>query len=215
MRSVAFLIGGIFLFFSCTNEKTSDNKENDLKDVESKETVADSLPETEWNGEYMRIKDEDEPKITQKSQGSNFYSMGRVKLNIGDDLVDFSLFERKKNVLTFTNGSITAFIRSAFSEDINLKFKKNDIVLKHKRKYKADPSGEANNSFLMTIKAGERGKHKEYTLESGEAEIVHFSPRLGTLDVKVKGTFVMEDGSKKKGEGTLNMKFEEAVMTAM
>ncbi len=214
MRNVAFLISVVFLTFSCTSEEIPKSKETDSI-TQEKETPADSLPDSEWNGEYMRIKNEEEPKIKRKSQGSDFYSMGRVDLKIGNNKVDFNLFERKRNSLTFTNESITAFIKSAFDEDIKIQFKKNDIILKHKGKYKADPSGKAQNSFSMTIKAGEENQHKEYTIESGEAEIISFSPRLGTLEVKINGSFLKKDGSKQKGEGMIKMNFEEAVMTAI
>ena len=214
MRTLAFLISGVFLIFSCTHQETEDEKNSETKKEELKKLTADSLPDAKWNGEYMKIDDGDEPKIKKKSLGSDFYSMGNVKLNIGKDLVEFKLFERKKNALTFTNGSITAFIKSAFNEDVHISFKKNDIILKHLGKYKADPTGKANNSFKMSIKAGETDQQKEYTLESGEAEILHFSPRMGTLEVKIIGTFSAKDGTKQKGEGTIKMNFEQAIMTA-
>jgi len=215
MKNIAFLIGGLFLLFSCTNEETKENKEVESKSEVVQGIAKDSLPEAKWNGEYMKIQDGDEPKIKRKSQGSDFYSMGRVDIDIENDNVDFKLFERKKNGLTFTNGSITAFIRSAFGEDIKVVFKKKDIVINHKGKYKVDTSGKANNSVLMTIKAGERNQHKEYTLESGEIEIIHFSPRLGDIEMKIDGTFKDAEGVNKKGKGIININFEKAVMTAM
>lgn len=214
MRSVAFLISGMFLFYSCTNEESKEIKGEDAK-KEVEKSISDDSPETEWNGEYMRIKEDDEPKIKRKSQGSDFYSMGRVSIVIGKDSVDFKLFEKKKNSLTFTNESITAFVRSAFEEDLHFRFKKKDIVVKHKGKYKADPSGKENNSIAMTIKAGERDQHKEYTLESGEVEIIHFSPRLGDIEMKINGIFTDKEGKKEKGQGMIKMNFEEAVMTAI
>ncbi|HZH85725.1 MAG TPA: hypothetical protein VFD77_00315 [Brumimicrobium sp.] len=212
MRSLALLIGSIFLFFSCQNEEEQKNL-NEVNNKENQESV-DGLPEGKWNGEYMKIDDDDEPKIKKKSLGSEFFSMGSLKLKIGDDSVDFNLFERQKNILTFTNGSITAFIKSAFNEDVHLYFKKNDIVIHHKGKYKADPSGKANNSVKMTIKSGEVIQQKEYTLESGEVEILHFSPRLGTLEAKINGMFSSKNGKKQKGEGTIKINFEGAIMTA-
>jgi hypothetical protein len=213
MRSLVLLFACVFFFFSC-QDKAGDK---DLNGVQEKQETkkADSLPEGKWNGEYLKIDDGEEPKIKRKSQGSDFYSMGRVQLNIGDDLVEFNLFERKKNVLTFTNNSITAFIKSAFNEDVHLYFKKNSIVTHHKGKYKADPSGKTNNSIKMTIKSGEKDQQTEYVLENGEAEILHFSPRLGTLEVKINGTFSTKDGQKHKGEGIIKMNFEGAVMTTM
>ena len=212
MRSLAFLISGVFLIFSCTQQEEQKNSNSGQKEVEG--SSADSLPEGKWNGEYLKIDDGEEPKIKRKSQGSDFYSMGNVKFKIGDDLVEFQLFERKKNALIFTNQSIKGFIKSAFNEDLHISFKKKDIVVNHKGKYKSDPAEKANNSFNISIKAGKSGEEKEYTLESGEAEILHFSPRMGTLEVKIIGTFSAKDGTKQKGEGTIKMNFEQAIMTA-
>jgi len=213
MRGLALLISGMFLFFSCQNgeEEKSFNEVNSFEDQQT--LNGDSLPEGKWNGEYLKIEDKQEPKVTRKSLGSDFFSMGSLKLTIGDDLVEFNLFERKKNILTFTNGSITAFIKSAFNEDAHIYFNKKDIVINHKGKYKADPSGKANNSIKMMIKAGEGDQKQEYILESGEAEILHFSPRLGTLEVKIDGVFSNEDGTKQKGKGRIKMNFEQATMT--
>ncbi|WP_107037387.1 hypothetical protein [Brumimicrobium mesophilum] len=215
MKNIAFLIGGIFLFFSCVNEESKKNNEENSENKGIEQSSTDSLPETEWNGEYLKIKDGDEPKIKRKSQGSDFYSMGRVEIKIEKDSVDFKLFERKKNVLTFTNESITAFVRSAFEEDVKVVFRKKDIVVNHKGKYKVDASGKANNSVLMTIKAGEKSQQKEFTMESGIIEIIHFSPKLGLLELKIDGTFKDSKGASKKGGGMIKMNFEEAVMTAV
>lgn len=214
MKNIAFLIGGVFLFFSCVNEDAKLRTEEKSKNEEVGKTSSDSLPDAEWNGEYMKIKDGDEPKIKRKSQGSDFYSMGSAKFTIGENTIVYNLFERKKNVLTFTNQSITAFIKSAFDEDIKVNFKKNDIVVNFKGKYKADPSEKANNSFNLTINSGEKGQQKEYSLQNGEADLIQFSPRLGMLEMEVTGTFVDENGKKEKGEGTIKMNFEHAVMTA-
>jgi hypothetical protein len=37
----------------------------------------------------------------------------------------------------------------------------------------------------MSILAGEKDHQKDYAIENGEAEILHFSPRLGTLEFTV------------------------------
>lgn len=215
MKSVALLIGVLFLMISCSNEETSKENGTNLEKKVAKEKNLDSLPDAEWNGEYMKIKDEEEPKIKRKSQGSDFYSMGRVDLKIGDNKIDFKLFERKRNALVFTNESITALITSAFNESIKIRFQKKDIVIHHKDKYKVDPSEKANKSFSMHLNVGEKGKQKEYNIENGEAEIISFSPRLGTLEIKIKGTFIDGQDAKQKGEGMIKMNFEEAVMTAI
>jgi len=213
MKNFTLLIGGIFLFFSCTNEESKEQNSG-VSNEEVLNTATDSLPDGEWNGEYMKIKDDEESKIQRKSQGSDFFSMGKIDLLIGGDSINFNLFERKKNSLTFTNQSLSAFIKSAFNEDIHLRFKKNDMLVNHKGKYKSDPSLKSNESFSMYIKAGEKGKEKEYNLVSGEAKII-FSPRLGNLEVKINGIFVDKEGNKKRGSGMVNMEFEGAVMTAM
>ena len=157
--------------------------------------------------------DEAELKPRKKSLGSDFFSMGKLKIDMEEDVIEFDLFERKKNILTFTNASITAFIRSAFNEDVHLYFKKNNIVTHHKGKYKVDPSGEANNSVRMVIQSEKDGQSISYQMETGEVEILNFSPRLGTLEATIKGTFSNAKGEKQKGEGTLKMNFEGATMT--
>ena len=215
MRNFVLLIGIAFLIFSCSDEDTQVKDDNETENNGVAKSNSDSLPDTEWNGEYLKITDEEEPKITRKSQGSDFYSMGKVYLKIGETIVDITIFERKKNALVFTNKSITGFIKSAFSDEITLKFKKKDIVVNHKGKYKADPSEKANNSFSMKILAGKKDQKKEFSVESGEAEIINFSPSLGTLEMKIIGNFVDEKGDKLKGEGMIKMNFESSVMMAI
>lgn len=216
MRSLIFvLISSIFLLLSCKNESVKQDEENDgVKKHENESTnVIDDLPAAEWNGEYMKIDVDEEPKIKRKSQGSDFYSMGRVDFKIGKNIVDFKLFERKKNALTFTNNSVNAIIKSAFQEDLHVHFRKENILHNYKGKYKVDPTGKSNKSFRMEVVAGEKNQQKKYILESGEAEFIAFSPRLGTFEIKIDGTFSLEDGSEQKGEGSINMRFEDAVMT--
>jgi len=211
MKKIAFLISGIFFISSCTSEQKieGENVASQKEEVTTAAEKADDLPEAKWNGEYLKVVDGDEPKIKRKSQGSDFYSMGNVSLIIEGDSIKFKLFERKKNVLTFTTERINAFIKSAFNEDVHLTFKKTDIVTQHKGEYKADPTGKSMNSVKMTVISGE----KEYSLQDGVVEIISFSPRLGTLELKIDGTFKAKDGSKKQGKGAIKMNFEHAVMT--
>lgn len=126
MRSLFFLIGVVILLSSCNTENTEESAKSKTSQKEKSEepAVIDSLPDATWNGEYMKIDDEEEPKIKRKSQGSDFYNMGRVDLKIGEEHIDFKLFERKRNALTFTNNSINAIIKSAFNEDLHVHFKK-------------------------------------------------------------------------------------------
>src|SRR5690554_7175320 len=107
MKKIAFLISGIFFISSCTSEQKieGENVASQKEEVTTAAEKADDLPEAKWNGEYLKVVDGDEPKIKRKSQGSDFYSMGNVSLIIEGDSIKFKLFERKKNVLTFTTRS--------------------------------------------------------------------------------------------------------------
>src|SRR5690554_3129745 len=139
MRDLVLLTSLIFLLFSCQNEENIEEKNIEKPKIDKTEVITiEDLPEGEWNGEYIKIVDEAELKPRKKSLGSDFFSMGKLKIDMEEDVIEFDLFERKKNILTFTNASITAFIRSAFNEDVHLYFKKNNIVAHHKGKYKVD-----------------------------------------------------------------------------
>lgn len=215
MKNAFFILFTMAFFFSCTNEKATDEKttENDNKSA-SEVTTVDSLPDAKWNGEYMKIDSAEKKENKRKSRGSEFYSMGSVKLSIGDKAHDITVFERKKNGLTFTTESIQAFITSAYNENIKIRFNKQKIVTEHRVKYTADPTEQANQSFSMTINMGDQEKDQEYRMEKGTAEILDFSPRTGVLHVMFEGTFTDKDGNKQKGKGAIKMNFEGAVMTA-
>lgn len=212
MKKIAILTFGIFLFISCQNNSEEQYQE---EDTELEIMTVDSLPEAKWNGEYMKIVNEEDTKRTKRqSYGSDMYSMGTMKLFIENDTINFTTYERQKNVLTFTTSSIRAFVRSAFEEDVHFHFRKNNIVTKASGKYKADPSGKENNAVTMTVKARVNSEMKEYTLENGEVEILNFDPKLAKLKLKIKGTFKTINGESKKGTGEIDILFEEAFMTA-
>ena len=204
MKQLVFIIGGFFLFFSCQN-----NTQNNA----SKEEVMtlDSLPDAEWNGEYMKIESPDEPNIKTKSRGSEIYNLGKVELSIDDREFTFITFIRNKNILSFNKNSITAFITNGRSEQIQLSFNKEQIQSKYKGQY----TTSSNPSFSMLVEVREEGKNKEYTLKNGAAEIVKFSPQAGTFVVDFKGTFVDKDNEKHTGQGKIKMKFENVAMTAV
>lgn len=215
MRQLVFIISGLILFYSCQN------KENDKEDVLNQEDsakvmITDSLPDAEWNGEYMKIKDADEPDINRKSIGSEYYKIGNVTLKIGNQELTFINFLGKKNVLSFTKKSITAFITSGQNEQIHLQFYKEEIRSNYKGKYRVDPDskGKTNATFTMTVKTNEKGKKQEYTLETGKAEMIKFTPELGAFVMNVKGNFTDQNGIKYEGKGEIKMNFENVAMTA-
>lgn len=211
MRQLIFFITGLVLLCSCQN---NDKEDSDSQKDDEKAMATDSLPEAKWNGEYMKIVDANEPKTSRKSLGSEFFKMGNVELKIGDKEMTYINFVRNKNVLSFTNSSIDAFITSAKNEQIHLHFKKNQIISNYKGKYKADPNGNTNSFFTMSISAREDGDKKEYTLQSGEADLIRFSTQLGIFVLNVKGVFTDKAGVEYKGNGKIKMNFESVVMSA-
>lgn len=208
MKQLVFIISGLILF-SCQNEESTHNQKSNEKVM-----YTDSLPDAEWNGEYMKIKNPDEPEIKRKSHGSEYFNMGNVALKIGEKEITYINFDKSKTVLSFTGKSINAFITNDQNEQIHLYFKKENIPSNYKGKYKADPEGKSNSSFTMSITSNEEGKKQEYTIQTGEAEITKFSPQLATFELTVKGVFINQEGTKQNGKGKIKMNFENAVMTA-
>lgn len=97
MKQMVFVIGGIILIYSCQN-KGKDKGDISGKKSGKKIMTIDSLPEAKWNGEYMKIKDADEPKIERKSIGSEYYNMGNVALKIGKKEITYTNFTKSKTV---------------------------------------------------------------------------------------------------------------------
>ncbi len=203
MRQLVFIIGGIILFYSCQNKEQNNDGNKEVMTL-------DSLPNAKWNGEYMKIESSDEPDIKTKSSGSEIYNMGKVELKIADKEFEFIDFIRNKNVLSFSKNSITAFITNGKSEQIQLNFKKNEILSKYKGQYTIGSSP----FFSMQVTVKEEGEFMRYTLENGEAEIVKFSPQVGNFVIHLKGIFVDKNNGKHKGHADIKMKFENVAMTA-
>lgn len=221
MKKIAFLIGGVMILWACKSEnKSDDSQEKEGQRVENsddfQQELADTALKTKWNGEYLKVQDEEEEKkVTRKSLGSDFYSMGKVDLEIGGENIVFDLFEKKKNVLTFTTETINAFISSAFSESINVKFKKKEVFKKAKGEYSFDADLSKNKSMNMKLERVGKEKNKTYTMVSGKANILDFSPRIGTLELNLEGVFEDNEGNQYNGSGRIKMRFEEAIMTAL
>ena len=210
MKQLIFFIGVLISFSSCQNKE----KEDALQKNGEKVMTTDHLPDAEWNGEYMKIKDANEPEVNRKSLGSEYFNMGKVALKIGNNEISYINFTKSKTVLSFSEKSINAFITNDQDEQIHLHFKKENILSNYKGKYKADPKGKSNASFKMSITKNEDGEKQVYTLQSGEAEIIEFSTQIATFVMNLKGIFINEGGTAYKGEGEIKMDFETAVMTA-
>ncbi|PKR81917.1 hypothetical protein CW751_00855 [Brumimicrobium salinarum] len=215
MKKIVFIFCAVQILVSCTNErnhKEEVKKESEKTVKETENGNLDSLPNAKWNGEYMKIEDTDEPPRRKQSLGSEYFNMGKVDFKIGEYHLDIKMFKKKKNILTFTTQSVTALIKSAFNDQIKLHFVKENIVSQPKGKFIVDSKQQKNKSVSMTLKTG---NNQSFVLEEGEGEIIEFSPRLGTLNVKIKGVFIDKNGEKHKGTGKINMNFEGATMTAI
>lgn len=196
-------------FFACQNEQT--------KEVSTEEgvfeTTTDSLPEGKWNGEYMRIEDgEKDNRAKKQSFGSEMYSMGTLKFFIDKDTINFTSYTKNKTALVFTTTEIRAFIRSSFNEEVQLFFKKDNIITKGKGKYKADPTGTIKNGVKMTMNVKVNNEQVEYVLENGEIELLEFDPQITKFHALVSGDFKSKSGDIKKGKGEIDILFEEAIM---
>lgn len=215
MKKIVILSLGIILFSSCQqgNEEQQYQKEDLESDVEI--ITVDSLPDAKWNGEYMKIESQDREKGTRRqSYGADMYNMGTMKIFLnGKDTINFSIYERRKNVLTFNSSNLRLFIRSAFEEDVHLHFQKNNIVTQAKGKYKVDPTQQANNSVFMRIYATVGDEKKEFTMQKGEIEIKNFDVQLSRIELALEGTFITDSGEEIKGSGEMNLLFEESIMT--
>lgn len=209
MKKIVFVFSLVFLIFSCKNDKNKSQNSDGNIDLHT----IDNLPEGEWNGEYIKIKDEDEgERIKKQSLGSEFYSMGTVKFNLGTDSIDFKLFEKRKNNLTFSETTINAIITSASGDIIKVKFFKNKIIDNHKGNYKAANEATKNQTVSMTLTTQENDTETLYNLSKGTIEILEFNPRLATLEFKMNGTFSTTNGIEKEATGIVDLHFEEAIM---
>lgn len=213
MKNLTVLLIVSFALVACNNVST-ESKSSVLDDVE--ETTVDSLPEGKWNGEYLKIESEDGPKRKKKSLGSEFYSMGSGHFLIDNDSIPFKLFEKKKNVLSFNNGAITALVKNAFKDGFKIVFKKDKIVNNSKDVYSVDPEGVKNKSVSMTFQTIVSDKAVALTLIKGTVELLDFNPRLANLEFNITdGVLQDEEGTTYKISGRIKMRFEQAVMTMM
>lgn len=202
------LICAVLFMTSCKGE----TKSGDTQDAEVKATVTDSLPEGEWNGEYMKIRDpDDENRPKRQSFGSDFLNLGNVNIDLESETLNIDLFEGKKNALSFHTNMIKALIKSHTNEYIELEFRKKGIFGNYKGKYNAASSSKTENGVQLNIKTG-KDNIKEYNLTSGTVEILDFSPQNGILEANIDGEFKAQDGSQIKGKGKIKMSFDIHVM---
>src|SRR5699024_10061771 len=104
-----FLGSGILFFllinFSCTND--AKQEKTDSPEMEEVKPISvDSLPEGKWNGEYIKIENDEEKKKRKRSRGGQFYSMGKTKFSIGSAEFDIKTYDKNGMSLTFTTRSI-------------------------------------------------------------------------------------------------------------
>lgn len=211
MKKIAFLTLVLFSFFACQNEQDKEVTTDDKEAAEA--TTTDSLPEGKWNGEYLKIEDGEKDNRAQKqSFGSEMYSMGTLKFFIEKDTINFTSYAKRKTALIFTTTEVRAFIRSSFNEEVQLFFKKDNIITKGKGKYKADPTGTVKNGVKITMNVKANNEIVEYVLENGEVELINFDPQMSRLHLLVNGGFKNKAGDIKKGNGEIDILFEEAIM---
>lgn len=211
MKNLTVLLMVLFALVACT---TNSKEENSIDSEDIETTTVDSLPEGKWNGEYLKIEREEGLKRKKQSLGSEFYSMGSGHFLIDTDSIHFKLFEKKKNVLSFNNGSITALVKNAFNDGFKVVFKKDKIVNNSKGNYSVDKNGLKDKSVNMTFQTVLDGKAMELTLINGSVELIDFNPRLANLEFKISnGVLQNEEGIEHKMNGSIKMRFEHAVMT--
>ena len=189
---------------SCDNQQTTEKVE---------QTTVDSLPEGEWNGEYIEVKDSvaDEKKPKRKSNGSEYYNMGKVEVTV--DTVEFSidLFDRRKNHITIAENSLSMRIKSAQQDYLSIKVAKPGIVSNYPGVYEIDPDGKKSMYSAIDFNRLSSENRMNVTMISGETTLESFSPRLGKVILTAEGTFKDRDGNTFPGKVNINMRFESVV----
>lgn len=211
MRQLVFVISGLVLCYSCQN---SNDKEKDHADKE-KIMLTDSLPDAEWNGEYMKVKDDEDDekdKRSTRSMGSKYYKIGEVNLQIGNHELKFINFLGNRNVLSFTKNSIKAIITNDQNEQIELHLKKEGILSNFKGTYKGSVQGTSNASLTMMVTIEKGGGKKKYNLQSGTGKLIEFSPRNGKFEMDLEGVFTDKSDKKYNGDAEIKIQFENVAM---
>lgn len=200
------LTASLFLLCQCTSSPKNKNTKIQAK----KDSIVAQKQKAKFNGEYLKLPPQkaESKKKESRGIGANFYAMGRVKLTLGSSPFEMAIFNREKTVLTFSKRYINTFIKGASGKRIQLHFTGNDLVKNAKGNYKATLAKIPDKStFSMIIEE----KDKVMMLEEGTAEIVQFSPKTATFEVKIKGVLSDSKGKKQKVNGTINLKYESVI----
>lgn len=207
MKKVIFIFT-IATLFACKSE--SENTTD-----QEVETTVDQLPEGEWNGEYIEIKDtlDEDKKPKKKSKGADYFNMGTVKVTMDTAEFSIDLFDQKKNHLTINRNSLMMRIKSAQRDFISITIKKPDVLNNPVRSYTIDPDGSKPTSSAIDFSRLSIDEPLMLTMVSGTTTLEEFSAGLGKVVLKAEGKFKDEKGELHDGKVIVNMRFESVVST--
>lgn len=207
MKKVMFIFT-IATLFACKSE-SENTTDQEIK------TSVDQLPEGEWNGEYIEIKDtlDDDKKPKKKSKGADYFNMGTVKVTIDTAEFSIDLFDQKKNHLTINRNSLMMRIKSAQRDFISITIKKPDVLNNPVRSYTIDADGSKPTSSAIDFSRLLIDEPLMLTMVSGTTTLEEFSAGLGKVVLKAEGKFKDEKGELHDGKVIVNMRFESVVST--
>lgn len=208
MKKIVFFVLGAAIF-ACKNDTDSQTESM------PQQTTVDSLPDGEWNGEYIAVKDSlaEEKKPKKQSRGAEYFNMGTVEVTV--DTMEFSidLFDQKKNHLTINRNSLVMRIKSAQRDYVSIQLKKPDILNEPLGTYQIDADGSKPTSSAVDFNRLSLKNRTVVNMISGSTTLKSFSPRLGKVELEAKGTFEDRDGNKYPGKVFVKMRFESVVST--
>lgn len=209
MKRLIFL-AAIATFCACENTAEKEEKE---KAEEPEVTTTDQLPEGEWNGEYIKVEDTvaEKKKPKKQSKGSSFYNMGTVEVEADTMHFSIDLFDQKKNYATISENSLMMRIKSAQRDFVVIQLKKPNMVGNYAGTYPIDRDGKKMPSSAIDFNRLASKKQLQWTMVSGSTELESFSPRLGKVVLKAKGTFEDASGNTFPGSINVDMRFESVV----
>ncbi|GEM_PF-2302203 len=204
MKRLIFLVA-IAVFCACDNEGE--------KEKEQEVMTTDQLPEGEWNGEYVEVKDTvaEKKKPKKKSKGSAYFSMGMVEVEADTMHFSIDLFDQKKNYVTISENSLMMRIKSAQRDFLVIQLKKSNIVGNYAGTYPIDRDGKKMPSSAIDFNRLASKNQLQLTMVSGSTELESFSPRLGKAVLQAKGTFEDASGNTFPGSVNVDMRFESVV----
>lgn len=208
MKEILFIMLCVAVF-ACKNDSDSQKKSS------SKKITVDSLPDGEWNGEYIEVTDSlaEEKKPKKKSHGAEYFNMGTVEVTVDEKTFSIDLFEQKKNHLTINRNSLVMRIKSAQRDYLSIQLKKPDILTDPTGEYKIDADGSKPTSSALDFNRLALDDQTMVTMVSGKTTVESFSPRLGKIVLKAEGMFEDKEGNKHPGTVKVNMRFESVVST--